>query len=80
MGTLLKEDAGRSLDEILFSSTAAIQGVPPAGLLNGVAPITAATVPLSEGEVMLQDLQAAAGGVVDAESSGATRRKPGEHA
>ena len=42
IGTLMKEAASRSLDAALFS-TAAASDIRPAGLLNGVTPITAAT-------------------------------------
>ena len=72
VSTLLREDVAASLDASMFSDTAA--GTQPAGILNGVTPITAATAASTNPlEPMLTDLQNLAGEITDAGGSGNKR-------
>lgn len=56
---VLLENAGPTLDAALFSASAAVTGTSPAGVLNGIAALTAsaATTPI---DAMIADIQAIA--------------------
>jgi hypothetical protein len=61
----MSETAALTLDNALFSTSAAVPDLSPAGLLNGVTPLTASTAtPLMDAMVM--DLSALAGSVARA--------------
>jgi hypothetical protein len=66
VSTLLREDFAATLDYVVFGTAAAVAGTNPAGLLNGVSPLTATTGGDVTGqEAMLQDLNALAGVIAD---------------
>jgi hypothetical protein len=64
IATLLREDAVASLDATAFSTAAAVAGVSPAGLLNGVTPITATTG--GDTAAMQKDVDKLCGVIADA--------------
>ncbi|MCK1533154.1 MULTISPECIES: hypothetical protein [unclassified Bradyrhizobium] len=68
VSTLLREDASVSLDTSMFDTTAA-STARPAGLLNGVTPITATAG--GGDEAMIADLQNLSDALTDAGGSGA---------
>ena len=60
--TLIREDLAASSDASMFSSTAAVAGVRPAGLFFGLTPITAAA---AGADAMATDLEKLAGAVLN---------------
>jgi hypothetical protein len=81
--TAMREQAGKSLDAAVFS-TAAADSTRPAGILNGVTPITASTAtPLDQ--AMFRDIEALVGAIADAGGGGnvwlfASPRQAGDQA
>jgi hypothetical protein len=65
MRTLLAESAAPALDLAMFSANAAVPGR-PAGILNGITPLTAATSALSRYDALIQDLGNLAGAIASA--------------
>ena len=59
--TLVREDLAASLDASVFSNAAAVAGTRPAGIFNGVTPITGAT---AGADAMATDLEKLAGSVL----------------
>src|SRR5262249_1235180 len=54
---VLIESTGPGIDKVLFSTSAAVAGERPAGLLNGIAGLTPAAAGPSKGEILVDDLQ-----------------------
>src|SRR5262249_23041651 len=70
LSAMLKEDVSVALDKLIFSATAAVAGVSPAGLLAGLTPEDASTA-TNLGEAMIVDLETLGAAVCDLGSSGA---------
>jgi hypothetical protein len=65
----LVESTGPAVDKVLFSANAAASDR-PAGLLNGIAPLTPTTAGPSKGEVIVDDLQALATAIAPVAGNG----------